>query len=131
MLSPRKLLRPLRLLIFAAIAITVALWWRGRPETFPIGDQSMYPRYQPGDELLIRVIDERDELERGADVLFSIGTTAYFGVVSGLPGDDSEAGTVPAGKVYILCLNRNVKNDSRRFGFVPREQVRGIILGRR
>jgi signal peptidase I len=148
--NPRKLVRPIRFVIFAGVAVTVALFLRGRPEAFPIGDDSMVPLYYPKDRLAIRVIDPDDELQRGDDVLFAIDKHAYFGRVRALPGDTVGArdgmltvndapvgpvpvpgdalGPVPAGHVCVLCLNPAVGNDSRRFGFLRREQVRGIIL---
>jgi signal peptidase I len=149
-MNPRNLLRPVRFVIFAAVAITVALFMRGRPEAFPIGDESMVPLYYPGDKLAIRVIDTDDELKVGDDVLFAVGAHAYFGRVRALPGDTVGArggvltvndepvgpvavpgdalGPVPAGSVCVLSPNPAVTKDSRTFGFLPREQVRGIIL---
>ena len=151
-MNPRKLLRPLRLAIFVVVALMAGFFLRTRPEKFPIGDRSMFPRFQAGDTLQIRVTGPDEEIARSEWVLFAIDKTAYFGVVRGVAGDrvsapegriaingeevvvhsrsfpGRAAGEVPEGKLYILCLNPAVTRDSRRFGFIDREQVQGIIL---
>lgn len=151
-MNPRKLVRPLRFVLFAVVAVLAGLFLRGRAEYLEINDRSMYPRYQPGDRLAIRAIDEDDPVARGDWVLFAIETTGYCAVVRGLPGDivgatdgrvtvngkpvlvhgrpfpGNAAGAVPDGHYYVLCLNPDVQRDSRRFGFIARGQVKGIIL---
>jgi len=153
-MNPKKLRRAIRLVVFATVAGIAATYWNTRPEKFPIGVHriSLYPYFQEEDHLLIRVIEPDDELHRDEWVLFAIDKIAYFGVARGMPGDKitapegylavngqpvvvhgrrfpgRPAGEVPANKLYVLCMNPGVRNDSRTFGFIGREQVKGIIL---
>jgi hypothetical protein len=154
--DPRKLRRPLRFLLLAAIAVMVGLYLRGRSESFRMHaeDRSMEPVYPAGSTLRVRVIGEDAELEKGVDVLYAVEGKAHFGRVRGLAGDEvgsvngeltvngerieprgipgDAMGRVPEGTVLILALNPFETRfpDSRRLGFIPRAQVRAIILGR-
>ena len=154
--DPRRLRRPLRLVLLAVLAVMVGLFLRGQPETFRmhLEDKSMEPAYPRGSKLRVRVIDAEAELHRGVDVLYAVEGKAHFGRVRGLAGDrvgsrdgfltvngdpiepreiPGEAlGEVPEGAVLILALNPFETRfpDSRMLGFIPRGDVRAIILGR-
>ena len=134
MIQQGKILRVLRVLLLAGVAVSAALLWNrtgGSRFTVPEGDESLYPRYPGGSTVVVEELEADAALERGMDVVYAMdkdGTTyARFGRIRGLPGDDVGAregrltvngepigpipvpgepmGTVPPGKVLILAVN--------------------------
>jgi len=122
-------------------------------------DQSLSPLYKGGSQVVCEILDADDPLERGMDAVYAMywegELRARFGRVRALPGDvvgtDDEgmltvngerigpinmrgepAGEVPEGKVYILAINpqETLFPDSRKLGFIDRENVRARIIGR-
>ena len=50
--------------------------------------------------------------------------------VIGLPSDTSEIGRIPHGNIFVLGDKREHSVDSRSFGFLPIQNVFGIVLGK-
>jgi signal peptidase I len=130
----RTILRILRILLLAAIAVSAALLWNrtgGAKFTIPKADQSLYPRFPGGSMVVVDELEPDAPLKRGLDVVYAMekeGTHyARFGRIQGLPGDEIGAadgrltvngepvgpipipgqamGTVPEGKVLVLATN--------------------------
>lgn len=155
-MNPRRIRRLVRFLILAALVVLVALTFRNYSvKTIPARDNSLDPTYPGGSRVVVRWIDEDDDLSRGADVVYAMERDgvvyARYGRLYGLPGDLVEsvdgrihvngeatpvrgeaAGTVPPGTAYILATNPFESRyvDSRQLGFISRDAVRGIILAR-
>ena len=134
MIRQRKILRVLRVLLLAGIAVTAALLWNrtgGSKFTIPKGDESLYPRFPGGSTVVVEELPADAPLQRGTDVVYAMdreGTTyARFGRIRALPGDEvgthegrmtvngvpigpiplpgEPMGRVPPGHVLILAVN--------------------------
>jgi len=151
--NQRALARWIRFGLLAGAVLTFALWMRSTDRyRIPDTDESLAPFYGGGSTLITEPIGPRDDLPRGADVVYWMEQEgvryARFGRVSGLPGDRVESregrlwvngealsvggdmeGTVPPGRLLILAVNplETRYPDSRRLGYIPRDQVQAII----
>ena len=159
MIAPRRIVRPLRFVLMAAIVIMIGLFVRERMRhealTVPDHNQSMFPKYPAGTRVSAENIDDDYPLEIGMDLLYEVDGTGYLGRLQGMGGDDvgiddegritvngervgpipipgAPLGKVPEGKLFLLVLNPapDVPPDSRTFGFIPREDVLAIIRHR-
>ena len=159
MIHPRRLRRPLRLALIAGLLLLLWLFAR-RYDLYriPEADHSLAPLWPAGSRVLVETLDDEAPLERGVDVLYRVAHDgvdyARFGRVQALPGDvigsvdgaltvDGERlqpialrgealGPVPPGHVAIFAVNPAERRypDSRTLGFIPRADVRAVLVSR-
>jgi len=159
MIRPRRLRRPLRFALIAGLLLLLWLFVR-RYDVYriPDADQSLAPIWPAGSRVLVETLATGDALERGVDVLYRVNSDgvdyARFGRVQALPGDvvgsvdgmltvngerlrpialrGGALGPVPPGHVGIFAINPAERRypDSRTLGFVPRADVRGVLVSR-
>jgi signal peptidase I len=123
--------------VLAALALTAA---RRLLLVVTVEGTSMQPTLQPGDRVLVR--RRRGQPARGSVVVLPkpAGTEEHWVIkrVAALPGDPvpapvrpavGGAATVPPGRLVVLGDNRH-STDSRRWGFVPVDQVVGSVVRR-
>jgi len=159
MIPARRLRRPLRFALLAGLLVLVWLFAR-RYDFYriPEADQSLAPIWPAGSRVLVEAVDAETPLARGTDVVYRMEREgvdyARFGRIQAGPGDsvDSESGyltvdgrrfrpialrgealgVVPQGHVAVFAINPAERRypDSRTLGFVPRADVRGVLVSR-
>lgn len=108
-------------------AVPAAFWWlRRRYAVVTVRGESMRPTYQPGDRLLVR---RTRSIRRGDCVVFTDTQRQVPGgwIVKravGVPGDAD----VPDGQMLVLGDNPGQSYDSRHFGYLDTDRVRGVVL---
>ena len=101
---------------------------------------TMTGKYDTGDVVVFHMIDvdgERDVIKRvigkaGDSIEIKNGAVYRNGVlISEEYAKDATEGevslTVPKGGIFVLGDNREVSNDSRSYGFVPRSKILGVV----
>ena len=126
------------------IVILFAVRW-SFADHYRVPSESMMPTIEIGDHIAVNKtaysikvpfsnieVFRTGEVERGDIIVFippHDPSTNYVKRVVGLPGDsvlvDGEYRVVPKDKYYVLGDNRSASLDSRYWGFVDREQIKG------
>ena len=159
MISARRLRRPLRFALVAGVLLLLWLFVR-RYDVYriPEADQSLAPIWPAGSRVLVEVVGTDSALVRGADVVYRMERDgvdyARFGRIQAVGGDrvgsedgfltvggerlrpialrGEALGVVPEGHVAVFAINPAERRypDSRTLGFVPRADVRGVLVSR-
>jgi nickel-type superoxide dismutase maturation protease len=110
-----------------ALALTV-WWWRNhRPFRVAVEGSSMVPTLPPGD-LLVAIA--HGELRRGTLVVVEHPERPGYEMVkrlAGLPGDEVELRRLRDGEYWVTGDSPGASTDSRTFGPVTREAIRGVV----
>jgi nickel-type superoxide dismutase maturation protease len=110
-----------------ALALTV-WWWRNhRPFRVAVAGSSMVPTLAPGD-LLVALA--RGELRRGTLVVVEHPERPAYEIVKrlvGLPGDEVELRRLKDGEYWVTGDSPGASTDSRTFGPVTRDAIRGVV----
>jgi signal peptidase I len=113
----------------------ILVWWiRHRYTVVTVRGDSMRPTYRPGDRLLVR----RGTVHRGQCVVFAeppdgwivkrVLATSGDPVPPGLPAVTGSH--VPPGCLVVVGDDPDRSYDSRHFGYVTGDRVRGVVLRR-
>jgi signal peptidase I len=113
--------------LVAAAALALVGWWALRPFRVDVQGQSMEPELMPGDYL---VAIRSGSLRRGALVVVEHPDRPGFEVVkrlTGLPGDPIGDSSLSASQHWVQGDNRAASSDSRTFGPVASNAIKGVI----
>lgn len=114
----------LRFAFLAASAVAVAWWWsKRRPFAVAVDGESMAPTLLDGD-LLIATVPDVDALEAGSLVVLEHPARPGYEMVKRMTR------TVDDARLWVEGDNEAASSDSRSFGPVGRDAIRGIVRAR-
>jgi signal peptidase I len=113
--------------LVATAALGLWGWWALRPFGVAVEGRSMEPELVPGDYL---VAIRAGSLRRGSLVVVEHPGRPGFEVVkrlTGVPGDAMGDSILSPGQHWVQGDNRAASSDSRSFGPVGRDAIRGVV----
>lgn len=115
------------ILPLSALAVTL-WWWRRRgPFRVAVEGDSMLPTFAPGDFL----IAERPlRLRRGSLVVIEHPARPGYEMVKrvdAVPGEEVAGRTLAPGEYWVLGDHPDGSTDSRHFGAVGHQAIRGVV----
>src|SRR6266508_4095241 len=111
---------------FAAVAMLV--WWRWRPFRVEVEGESMAPTLEPGDYL---VAARSRRFRRGSLVVVEHPDRPGYEMVKRVvatPGERVEDRILGTDEYWVIGDNEDRSTDSRTFGPVPSDSIKGRVL---
>jgi nickel-type superoxide dismutase maturation protease len=113
---------------FPMVAVAMLVWWRWRPFQVGVEGDSMAPTLESGDYLVaVRV---RGVRRSSLVVVEHPDRPGYEMVkrVGALPGEHVEDRILGADEYWVIGDNEDGSTDSRTFGAVPADAIRGRVV---
>jgi nickel-type superoxide dismutase maturation protease len=115
---------------FPLAAAAMLLWWRWRPFRVEVEGESMTPTLEPGDWLVaIRARELRAEMLVVVEHPERPGSEMVKRLV-GVPGGRMRDRRLGPDEYWVVGDNEDASTDSRQFGTVSMDAIRGRVLVR-